>query len=178
MQDANDKNSITEILNESVVKFNALIQGLDKTEFETNYNMKWSAGQDLLHLVKLLRILNIAYLIPKGLLVILYGKNKRETRSFETLQTMYKKALAGDAQSPNLYIPKPVLFEQKSELILKHSALNKKFVEKINKLSEEELDKYLLPHPILGKVSLRELAIFTCFHTIHHYDLLKSKLNK
>jgi hypothetical protein len=178
MQDPNDKNSITEILNETVVKFNRLIQDLDKTEFETNYNMKWSAGQDLLHLVKLLRILNIAYLIPKGLLVILYGKNKHTSRSFETLQAMYKKALTGGAQSPNLYIPKPVFFEQQSELILKHSALNKKFIKKINKLSEEELDKYLLPHPILGKVSLRELAIFTSFHTIHHYDLLKSKLNK
>jgi hypothetical protein len=117
-------------------------------------------------------------MIPKGLLVLLFGKNKRNSRSFETLQAMYKNALAGGAQSPNLYIPKPVFYEQKSELILKHSALNKKFIVKINKLSDTELDKCLLPHPILGKVSLRELAIFTSFHTIHHCDLLKSKLNK
>jgi hypothetical protein len=178
MQHVNDKNSIIEILNESVVKFNALIQELDKSEFETNYNMKWSAGQDLLHLVKLLRILNLAYQLPKFLLKLLYGSNKRTARSFETLQDLYIKALAGGAQSPNLYIPKPVFYEQKSELILKHSALNKKFIEKINKLSDAELDKYLLPHPILGKVSLRELAIFTSFHTIHHYDVLKLKLNK
>lgn len=172
------RSSLIALLNDTVNQFNELVSELDKTEFETNYNMKWSAGQDLLHLIKLLRILNFAYVIPKFILTLLYGSNTSAPRSHDTLQSMYKNALAGGAKAPNLYIPKPVFFEQKADLILKHSLLNKKFVEKINKHTEEDLDKYLLPHPILGKVSLRELAIFTSFHTQHHYELLKLKLNK
>jgi hypothetical protein len=54
--------------------------------------------------------------------------------------------------------------------------LNKSFIDKLNNHTQYELDSYRLPHPILGKISLGELAIFTSFHTSHHYELLKSKL--
>jgi len=172
-----NKAIIIQSLSESAEQFNELISNLNKVEFETNFNNKWSGGQDLVHLIKLLQILNFAYLIPKPLLGIMYGNNKQEQRSFEHLQAMYKKALENGAKSPSIYIPKPVLFEDKSSLIQKHQHLNKKFIDKINKHSDAELDNYRLPHPILGKVSLRELAIFTSFHTIHHFELLKSKLN-
>jgi hypothetical protein len=54
--------------------------------------------------------------------------------------------------------------------------LNKSFIDKLNNHTQYELDSYRLPHPILGKISLGELAIFTSFHTSHHFELLKSKL--
>lgn len=174
----NSKTTIINSLRNSVENFNELISKLNKEEFETNINNKWSAGQDLFHLIKLLRILNIAYLIPKPLLGLLYGINKDEQRSFGLLQSKYKKALANGAKSPSIYIPKPVLFENKISLLEKHQLLNEKFIEKINKHTDAELDKFKLPHPILGKVSLRELVLFTTFHTIHHFELLKLKLNK
>jgi len=174
----NSKTIIINSLNVSVEQFNELILNLNKEEFETNMNNKWSAGQDLFHLIKLLRILNIAYLIPKPLLGLMYGINKSEQRSFDHLQTLYKKALENGAKSPAMYIPAPVLFENRNSLLQKHRILNERFIEKLNKHTDAELDKFRLPHPILGKVSLRELAIFTSFHTIHHFELLKVKLNK
>jgi DinB superfamily len=174
----NSKSTIINSLKNSAYQFNELISNLNREEFEINMNHKWSAGQDLVHLIKLLRILNIAYLIPKPLLGLLYGINKKEQRSFEHMQSLYKNALANGAKSPSIYIPKPVLFANKSSLIKKHQALNESFIKKINKLTEVELDSFRLPHPILGKVSLRELVLFTSFHTIHHLELLKLKLNK
>ena len=84
--------------------------------------------------------------------------------------------MEGAAKSPSIYIPKPVLFESKNHLIQKHQLLNEAFIDKFNHHSDNALDRYRLPHPILGKVTLRELASFTSFHTIHHYELLKSKL--
>jgi hypothetical protein len=173
-----EKSTIIHLLNESVEKFNALIEDLKEEEFENNINNKWSAGQDLVHLVKLLKIVNIAYLIPKPILQLLYGKNKNESKSLEALRTLYKNALAGGAKSPSLYIPKPVQFKNKNYLMSQHVKLNHSFTQKINNLSDLALDSYRLPHPILGKISLRELAIFTSFHTVHHIDLLKSKLGK
>jgi hypothetical protein len=172
-----NKEIIITALNRSVNDFNELIMSLDKHQFESNPNQKWSAGQDLVHLIKLLRILNIAYTIPKPILSVLYGSNNKISRSFENLRALYKSALAGGAKSPALYLPKPVMYYAKENLILKHETLNQKFINKLNQINESDLDTYQLPHPILGKVTLRELAIFTSFHTEHHFELLKSKLS-
>ena len=174
----NKKETIVKSLNDAVQQFNVLISNLNQKEFETNYNEKWSAGQDLVHLIKVLRIVNIAYALPKPLIGILYGTNTNESRAFEQLRTLYKTALAGGAKSPAIYLPKPVLYHAKNGLINKHELLNQAFITKLNNIAESDLDKYQLPHPILGKVTLRELATFTCFHTEHHFELLQSKLGR
>ena len=171
-----NKTTIIASLNDGVNQFNELISSIDQAAFETNYNNKWSAGQDLVHLIKVLKIVNIGFTLPKPLLHLMYGVNKNETRSFELLQTLYKNALEGGAKSPAIYIPKPVLFESKNHLIQKHQQLNEAFIDKMNQNSDNALDRYRLPHPILGKVTLRELASFTSFHTKHHLELLRSKL--
>jgi hypothetical protein len=172
-----DKANMIKSLNDSVDQFNEMIANLNKDQFEINMNGKWSAGQDLVHLIKVLRIVNIGLSLPKPILRVLYGVNKKEARTFQQLQTVYKKALEGGAKAPSIYIPKPALFIEKSNLIKKHQSLNESLVNKINNLTEIELDTFSLPHPILGKVTLGELSIFTSFHTVHHVELLKSKLN-
>ncbi len=172
-----DKGTIIKSLTDSVEQFNELINNLNEENFEANYNNKWSAGQDLVHLIKVLGIVNIGFTLPKILLNLLYGRNKKETRGFHELQTLYKSALEGGAKSPTIYIPKPVLFKDKISLINKHVVLNQAFIKKIEAHSDKALDNYRLPHPILGKVSLRELIIFTSLHTTHHLELLKQKLN-
>lgn len=172
-----DKATIIKSLTDGVAQFNELINNLNEENFEANYNNKWSAGQDLVHLIKVLGIVNIGFTLPKILLSLLYGLNKKETRGFDELQTLYKKSLEGGAKSPTIYIPKQVMFKDKISLINKHVVLNQAFIKKIEAHSEEALDSYRLPHPLLGKVSLRELIIFTSLHTTHHLELLKQKLN-
>jgi len=171
-----DKTTIIKSLNETLVQFNELVNNLNKDEFEFNLNHKWSAGQDLVHLIKVLRIVNIGFTLPKPILRLMYGINKNENRSFEHLQQLYKNALENGAKAPTIYIPKPVSFNKKDKLIQKHESLNKSFIDKLNTHTQFELDSYRLPHPILGKISLGELAVFTSFHTSHHFELLKSKL--
>ena len=41
-------------------------------------------------------------------------------------------------------------------------------------IPEKELDQYMLPHPILGKVTYREMLYFTMYHVNHHYSLVKN----
>ena len=41
---------------------------------------------------------------------------------------------------------------------------------------EEDLDRYLAPHPLLGKITLRELAYFTIYHTHHHLQIIKDRM--
>jgi len=171
-----EKTTLTKSLDENAVQFIELVKGLNQNEFEDNINDKWSAGQDLVHLIKVLQIVNIGYSLPKPILRLLFGINKNDIRSYENLQQLYKNALNGGAKAPTIYIPKPVSYNEKEHLIQKYESLNKTFIDKLNHHTAYQLDSYRLPHPILGKLSLGELACFTSFHTAHHFDSLKSKL--
>ena len=171
-----NKTILIKSLDDSTAQFIELVKGLNKEEFEFNVNDKWSAGQDLMHLIKVLRIVNIGFTLPKPILHLLFGINKKASRSFEDLRQVYKNALEGGAKAPTIYIPKPVSHTEKDSLIQKYASLNKSFIDKLNNHTSFELDSYRLPHPILGKISLGELASFTSFHTSHHFDVLKSKL--
>jgi len=171
-----DKTTLTKSLDENAVQFIELVKGLNQDEFEVNIHDKWSAGQDLVHLIKVLQIVNIGFTLPKPFLRLLFGINKNDSRSFENLQQLYKNALEGGAKAPTIYIPKPVSFNEKEKLIQQYASLNKSFIDKLNSHTTSELDSYRLPHPILGKISLGELASFTSFHTSHHFESLKSKL--
>jgi hypothetical protein len=171
-----DKTTLIKSLDDNTAQFIELVKGLNKEEFEFNVNDKWSAGQDLMHLIKVLRIVNIGFTLPKPILHLLFGINKKESRSFEDLRQVYKNALEGGAKAPTIYIPKLVSHTEKDSLIQKYASLNKSFIDKLNNHTSFELDSYRLPHPILGKISLGELASFTSFHTSHHFDVLKSKL--
>ena len=171
-----EKTTLTKSLDENAAQFIELVKGLNQNEFEDNINDKWSAGQDLVHLIKVLQIVNIGYSLPKPILRLLFGINKNDIRSYENLQQLYKNALNGGAKAPTIYIPKPVSYNEKEHLIQKYESLNKTFIDKLNHHTAYQLDSYRLPHPILGKLSLGELACFTSFHTTHHFDSLKSKL--
>jgi hypothetical protein len=173
-----EKITIIKSLDENVIQFNELVKNLNKEEFETNIDGRWSAGQDLVHLIKVLKIVNIGFALPKTILRLMYGVNKNGNRSFEHLQQLYKDALKVGAKAPPIYVPKPVAYIDKDNLIQKHASLNKSFIDKLNNHTQHALDNYRLPHPILGKISLGELAIFTSFHTSHHIELLKSKLGR
>ena len=171
-----DKTTLIKSLDDNTAQFIELVKGLNKEEFEIHVNDKWSAGQDLMHLIKVLQIVNIGFTLPKPILRLLFGINKKESRSFEDLRQLYKNALEGGAKAPTIYIPKTVSHNEKDSLIQKFASLNKSFIDKLNNHTAHELDSYRLPHPILGKISLRELASFTSFHTAHHFESLKSKL--
>ena len=173
-----EKKTLTKSLDENAIQFIELVKGLTKDEFEFNIQGKWSAGQDLVHLIKVLQIVNIGYSLPKPILRLLFGINKNDIRSYEHLQQLYKNALNGGAKAPTIYIPKPVSYHEKELLIQKYESLNNSFIDKLNHHTAYHLDSYRLPHPILGKLSLGELACFTSFHTTHHFDSLKSKLAK
>ena len=171
-----DKTTLIKSLDDNTAQFIELVKGLNKEEFEIHVNDKWSAGQDLMHLIKVLQIVNIGFTLPKPILRLVFGINIKESRSFEDLRQLYKNALEGGAKAPTIYIPKTVSHNEKDSLIQKFASLNKSFIDKLNNHTSFELDSYRLPHPILGKISLGELASFTSFHTSHHFDVLKSKL--
>ena len=41
------------------------------------------------------------------------------------------------------------------------------------KWKDPQLDQYIAPHPLLGKITLRELGYFTIYHTYHHLETIQ-----
>ncbi len=170
-----DKPQIISSLNEKVDAFNNYILSLNKEQFESTPNGKWSAGQNLDHLIRSIKPLQLAYGLPKFALLILFGKTNRPSRTYDELVTKYETKLAAGGKASGPFIPPIISFEKKDELIRKYAAHKQKLITKIEKQSERDLDKYILPHPLLGKVTLREMLYFTIHHNQHHLELLKSR---
>lgn len=170
-----NKQEIIRALDEKITAFNAFITGLDKPSFEATPNNKWSAGQNLDHLVKAIQPLQPAYSLPKFILRLLFGKANRPSRTYEEVVTKYKAKLAAGGRASGRFIPPVILFEQKESLIKKYTRQKEKLFRKIERQSEEALDQYILPHPLLGKLTLREMLLFTVYHNEHHLELLKNR---
>jgi hypothetical protein len=167
-----DKPQIISALNEKVNAFTDYIVPLNEEQFVSTPNGKWSAGQNLDHLIRAIRPLQLAYGLPKFVLTILFGRTNRPSRTYDELVTKYKAKLAAGGKASRPFIPPTINFERKNELIKKYAEQKQKLITKIEKQSETDLDKYILPHPLLGKVTLREMLYFTIHHNEHHLNLL------
>ena len=58
----------------------------------------------------------------------------------------------------------------KEKLLKSYKKEQEKFEKRLSKFSEKELSTLLLPHPLLGKLTLREFGYFTHYHTKHHLE--------
>lgn len=170
-----DKSQIISALTEKVDAFNNYIAPLNKEQFEATPHGKWSAGQNLDHLIRAIKPLQLAYGLPKFALNILFGKTNRPSRTYDELIMKYKTKLATGGKASGPFIPPIIRFEKKDELMKKYTDQKQKLITKIEKQSETDLDKYILPHPLLGKVTLREMLYFTIHHNEHHLELLKNR---
>jgi hypothetical protein len=89
-------------LNENVDAFNNYIAPLTKEQFEALPNGKWSAGQNLDHLIRAIKPLQACLWFTKVCLRILFGKTNRPSKTYDELVAKYKAKLAagGRASGP------------------------------------------------------------------------------
>ena len=103
------------------------------------------------------------------------GKPNRSSKSFDELSARYNKKLAEGAKASSRFIPKPIEIKYgKEKLISEWDKTTQKFITALkNNRTEADLDHYQAKHPLLGKITLRELCYFTIFHTEHHLKSIK-----
>jgi uncharacterized damage-inducible protein DinB len=86
----------------------------------------------------------------------------------------YQALLANGAKSTGAYLPGDVLFEKRDALLRDFSGHLDKLTAQVGKLTDEQMDGILLPHPLLGKMTIREILFFTIYHTQHHTNSMKA----
>ena len=140
---------------------------------------KWSIAQNEPHLVSSAHMTRLAFRLPKFIVRMYTGKPNRPSRSFNELVAKYKTKLAQGGKASGRYIPKPVSPKPGKEKIMLDFSRSMELLGKDiqKKWKDPQLDKYLAPHPLLGKITLRELGYFTIYHTIHHQEIIKDRVN-
>lgn len=132
-------------------------------------NGKWSRAEELGHLINALEQSNKLLQFPKFFIKYKFGTNNRTERTYDQVVTKYLDKLALIAIPNNPFQIKEVAQISKEKLLLKYVKQQQKFQKRLSQFSEKELSTLLLPHPLLGKLTIREFGYFTQYHTEHHF---------
>ena len=139
---------------------------------------KWSISQNVDHLTRAVKTTKLAYSLPKIFIRILFGKPNRSSKTYEELVAKYKLKLEQGGKASGRYLPKTKV-SKKLTLMQKWQKENERYLEAVElKWNDVQLDHYIAPHPLLGKLTLRELCYFTIHHTEHHLNIIKARLTE
>lgn len=168
---------INKALKENHLHFISVLKTYSEAELNFALPGKWSAKQQAEHLLKSIRPVTLAFNIPVLIPKIIFGKANRPSRSFDVLKSRYeeKLSLGGRASSP--FVPAARNINLNNILNSIEENINK-LSRAVDRKSEEELDVFILPHPLLGKLTLREMLYFTSFHVQHHEESIRNQLSK
>jgi len=141
---------------------------------------KWTMAGHLYHLIKSTKGVSKGMGMPKLVLRTTFGKSNRTERTFDQQYKKYIDSLAAIAnttgQAPIAgakFVPAPGRAFDKSELTKRFSEELTSMKNQVSKWKEKDLGVYVLPHPAMGKLTIREMIYFTIFHTKHHLDNLQ-----
>lgn len=156
--------------------FTDYINALPEEEFVYAANGKWTAGQQLQHILLSVQPLNQVFRLPKFIIRMLFGTANRPGKSYEALVEKYKLKLQQGGRAAGRFVPKKVSVSQRAKRIQRLQKAVRLLCRQLAGFSEQQLDTLILPHPLLGKVTLREMIYFTIYHVVHHHEATKKNL--
>jgi len=170
------KEEILAMFEQLHTEINAFMQQMSLEQKCTIVGDKWSALQNLDHLNKVLGFLNKALSKPKFILRFAFGKPNRVGRNYKELVARYQEKAKGPAVAPKVYQAQGNANLSAEAVEQYFQALSQKFVRIVaRKWENQQLDNYLLVHPLLGKLTIREMLYFVHWHTNHHFRAIKKK---
>lgn len=167
-----------EIITASVNAFRQLTMAcddMDETVFFRHVGDKWSIAENLQHLVISTKMTRLAYRLPRWIVRWVGGTPNRSSRNYDEVLTKYNRKLAEGGRASSRYVPKPLEKKySKEKLMLNWKKATDAYLSALkNCRSENDLDLYLAAHPLLGRLTLRELCYFTIFHSLHHLETIQ-----
>jgi len=167
------KIELIKVLKESNQCVTTWFTEIPATDFFTRHGEVWSASDNVDHLIKAHKPVAKALKLPKITLRAMFGKPDKASMMYEELCQIYRDEIARGAQASGRYLPNQENPDsnaetKKRELLEQFSKASTELVSAVEKWDDKELDDYLLPHPILGKLTIREMLFFTIYHNLRH----------
>ena len=173
----------TEIISAAENAFSQLSQtchGIDEVIFLKRNADKWSVAENVQHLIISTNTSSLAWYLPLFLVRWIGGTPNRNSRTYDELKDKYYKKLDEGGRASSRFVPKPIEIKYgKQKLMNNWNNATAKFIKTLSKnRAEKDLDSYLVKHPLLGRITLRELGYFTIFHTEHHLNSIQKAVEK
>jgi hypothetical protein len=163
---------LKQALSRVVAEGTAYLATLTDGQFFEPQGKAWSPSEHVRHLRKSSAPVAMALKLPRLLLRIRFGLRSGPSRSFPQVQQTYlgKLAEGADAGSyaPRRDAPPSNPADRRREIMNAWAAVTVDLTNAMAGWNEPDTDRYQLPHPILGLLSVREMLIFTVYHTAHH----------
>ena len=174
-----NKQALLDALTANYKRFLATLDSLSEEELQTAPEGKWTALQQLDHLRITLDAVNLVFKVPFFMAKLYFGKANRLSRTYEEYVAKYQTRAANNT-APGLekYAPKPRTAKEYKSLV---AALDKSIAimhKGISKKTEAQFEELMLPHPLTGRGTLREMLYFSVYHALHHEKLVKQYLEK
>jgi DinB superfamily len=157
------------------VQFSETCNSIDETVLFKRPVNKWSAAENIQHLIISTNTTSLAYWLPEFVVRWIGGTPDRASRTYDEVKDKYYKKLKEGGRASGRFVPKPIELKYgKQKLMDNWNKATAKFIAALTKnRTEKDLDNYLVKHPLLGRITLRELCYFTIFHTEHHLQSIQ-----
>lgn len=156
--------------------FSEICNNMQDALFFMTPGTKWSAAENVQHMIISTRMTTLAYRLPKFIVRLVGGKPNRPSRSYEELKEKYYSKLAAGGKASGVFVPKPIKIKYGKQRLMQNwdkACINYLLALGRNR-TEQDLDNYPAKHPLLGRITLRELSYFTIFHTEHHLQAIEN----
>jgi DinB superfamily len=151
------------------------------SDFYAPIGSSWSPAEHVRHLTRSMAPLLPALRLPHMAMRVLFGTASAPSRSFDEMQRVYSAALdAGGmagrfAPPPDRHAPDGV---RRDAIMDAHSETVRGLTKALERWQESGLDLLRMPHPLLGKVTVREMMLFTLIHNQHHVDVAQRRMRE
>jgi len=170
------KQQIIDALRNNHELFISYLAQLNNQDFVAERNEKWTAAQQLEHIIRSVKPLNQGLMLPAFMLKLFFGKANRPSKNYDELVAKYNRKLTEGGKATAAFIPPKITTSKKERLLRELNNRAGKLCRQVNGFSEAQLDNIITPHPLLGKVTLREMLYFTAYHVLHHKALIEKNL--
>jgi len=165
------ENIMTEIKN-SDQRAKEWFDAIPAGQFFVRNGEAWSASDNVDHLIKSVKQIVLALKMPRLGLQTMFGIADHPSRTYAEICKNYEDEIAKGGQASGRYLPdqeSPAQPEErKQELLSQLDRSGSSLLSVVENWQDTELDQYQLPHPLLGKLTVREMLFFSIYHTLRH----------
>ena len=147
------------------------VEGLSEDQFMKHIDGKWSVADVMQHLYLSARPIVRLMTGPREVFAQ-WGEPALPARTYDQIEAAYSQGVK-NVKAPATVSPRPEdMGVSQQEMIARFSGVYQALIEAVTTWPDNELDQYVIPHPALGKLSVREMLYFVSVHTRHHLKLL------
>jgi hypothetical protein len=155
------------------------VQQMTPQQFTQPIGQGWAAEGYLKHLLLSVKPMVKGLNLPPEQLSQMFGQHEGDSKAYHELVALYQAAIAQGVRAEDYQPVTPVAYrmpegipDEQTYLAQTWDETHQRLFQAIGHWSEADLDRYQLPHPALGAITLRETLFFTLHHnTLHWHDI-------